>query len=103
MELRRWPTLKPKLSPTRLKGLELEIGERNVWFKLIGDFNAYNLLAVYGAACLLNEDPELVLMRLSALSGASGRFELVIPGSKVYCYCGLCSHSGCIVKMFWRR
>jgi UDP-N-acetylmuramoyl-L-alanyl-D-glutamate--2,6-diaminopimelate ligase len=49
---------------------------------LIGDFNAYNLLAVYGAASLLGEDAEMVLMKLSALTGASGRFELVMPGSR---------------------
>src|SRR5690606_6360508 len=42
----------------------------------------YNLLTVYAAAVLLGEDPESVLMRLSALTGAAGRFELIMPGSK---------------------
>ncbi len=36
----------------------------------------------YGAACLLGEDPEMVLMKLSAQTGAAGRFELIMPGSK---------------------
>lgn len=80
--LKKMADFKGKIITNSIEGLELEIGERNVWFKLIGDFNAYNLLAVYGTACLLGEDPELVLMRLSALTGASGRFELVMPGSK---------------------
>ncbi len=80
--LKKMADFKAKIITNSIEGLELEIGERNVWFKLIGDFNAYNLLTVYGAACLMNEDPELVLMKLSALSGASGRFELVMPGSK---------------------
>jgi len=80
--VKKMADFKARIITNSIEGLELEIGGRNVWFKLIGDFNAYNLLAVYGAACLLNEDPELVLMRLSALSGASGRFELVMPGSK---------------------
>jgi len=80
--LKKMADFKGKIITNSIEGLELEIGERNVWFKLIGDFNAYNLLAVYGASCLLGEDPEMVLMKLSALTGASGRFELVLPGSK---------------------
>ncbi len=80
--LKKMADFKAKIITNSIEGLELEIGDRNVWFRLIGDFNAYNLLAVYGSACLLGEDPETVLMKLSALSGASGRFELVMPGSK---------------------
>lgn len=80
--LKKMADFKGKIITNSIEGLELEIGERNVWFKLIGDFNAYNLLAVYGTACLLGEDPELALMKLSALTGAPGRFELVVPGSK---------------------
>ena len=80
--LKKMADFKAKIVTNSIVGLELEIGERNVWFKLIGDFNAYNLLAVFGAASLLGEDPETVLLRLSSLTGASGRFELVMPGAK---------------------
>ena len=80
--LKKMADFKAKIITNSIEGLELEIGERSVWFKLIGDFNAYNLLTVYGTACLLGEDPEMVLMKLSGLTGASGRFELVMPGSK---------------------
>lgn len=80
--LKKMADFKGKIITNSIEGLELEIGERNVWFKLIGDFNAYNLLCVYGTASLLGEDTELVLMKLSALTGASGRFELVLPGSR---------------------
>lgn len=80
--LKKMADFKGKIITNAIEGLELEIAERSVWFKLIGDFNAYNLLAVYGAASLLGEDAELVLMKLSALTGASGRFELILPGSK---------------------
>jgi UDP-N-acetylmuramoyl-L-alanyl-D-glutamate--2,6-diaminopimelate ligase len=80
--LKKMADFKGKIITNSMEGLEVEIGGRNVWFKLIGDFNAYNLLAVYGAACLLEEDPESVLMKLSSLRGAVGRFELVMPGSK---------------------
>lgn len=80
--LKKMADYKAKIMTNSIEGLELEIGDRNVWFKLIGDFNAYNLLAVYGTACELGEDPETVLMKLSALTSARGRFELVMPGSK---------------------
>ena len=80
--LKKPADFKGKIITNSIEGLELEIGERHVWFKLIGDFNAYNLLTVYGAACLLGEDSETILMKLSALTGASGRFELVLPGSR---------------------
>ena len=80
--LKKMADFKAKIITNSIEGLEMEIGDRNVWFKLIGDFNAYNLLSVYGTACLLGEDPELVLLKLSALTGAPGRFELIMPGSK---------------------
>ncbi len=80
--LKKMADFKAKIITNSIIGLELEMADRNVWFKLIGDFNAYNLLAVYGAAILLGEDSELTLMRLSSLTGAIGRFELVRPGSK---------------------
>lgn len=80
--LKKIADYKAKVITNSLEGLEIEIENRTVWFKLIGDFNAYNLLSVYATAVLLGEDPESVLMRLSALTGATGRFELVMPGSK---------------------
>jgi UDP-N-acetylmuramoyl-L-alanyl-D-glutamate--2,6-diaminopimelate ligase len=80
--LQKMADFKAKIITNSIEGLELEIGNRNVWFKLIGDFNAYNLMAVYGTAVLLEEDTEEVLLRLSSMSGAVGRFELVLPGSK---------------------
>ena len=80
--LHKMADYKAKIITNSIEGLELEIDNRNVWFKLIGDFNAYNLLAVYGAAVLLEQDPEDILLRLSSMTGAVGRFELVLPGSK---------------------
>jgi len=58
--------------------LFLEIDGREVQFRLIGVFNAYNLLAVYGAAVLLGEDPTEVLTIISGLNTAPGRFEPVV-------------------------
>jgi UDP-N-acetylmuramoyl-L-alanyl-D-glutamate--2,6-diaminopimelate ligase len=81
--LKKMVDFKGKIITNSIDGLELEIGGKNVWFKMIGDFNAYNLLGVYGASVLLGEDSDEVLTQLSSLHGAPGRFELVMPGAKV--------------------
>ena len=81
--LKKLVDFKGKIISNTIEGLELEIGNKNVWFKLIGDFNAYNLLAVYGTAMLLEQDSDQVLTILSSIIGAVGRFELIAPGSKI--------------------
>jgi len=68
-------TFKGKLINSGLAGLEMQVDGQDVWFKLIGQFNAYNLLAVYGAAVLEGQDPQEVLMHLSTLAPPPGRFE----------------------------
>lgn len=80
--LKKMVDFKGKIITNSIEGLELEVSNRNVWFKMIGDFNAYNLLGVFGAAVLLGENEDEVLTHLSSLNGAPGRFELVAPGSK---------------------
>lgn len=80
--LKKLVDFKGKIITNSIEGLELEIANKSVWFKMIGDFNAYNLLGVYGAAILLGEESDDVLTNLSSLNGAPGRFELVMPGSK---------------------
>ncbi|MBM3432574.1 MAG: UDP-N-acetylmuramoyl-L-alanyl-D-glutamate--2,6-diaminopimelate ligase [Bacteroidetes bacterium] len=66
---------KGKVLENGLDGLLLSIDQVDVHFRLVGEFNAYNLLAVYGAACLLGVDKQEVLTRLSQLTGATGRFD----------------------------
>lgn len=61
-----------------LTGLIMNIDGEEVHFRLIGEFNAYNLLAVYGAARLLGDDKREILLHLSALTGAEGRFDYII-------------------------
>lgn len=80
--LKKMVDYKAKIMTNSIEGLELEINGKSVWFKMIGDFNAYNLTGVFGAAVLLGEEPDEVLTQLSMLKGAPGRFELVMPGSK---------------------
>ena len=61
-----------------LDGMLLKLDGQEVWTKFTGDFNAYNLLAVYAAACLLGFDREKVLECVSRLVPVSGRFETLI-------------------------
>ena len=68
---------KAKISENHFSGLLLNIDGEEVWFKMVGSFNAYNLLAVYGAALLLDQDRAKVLTILSRLSGAEGRFDYI--------------------------
>jgi UDP-N-acetylmuramoyl-L-alanyl-D-glutamate--2,6-diaminopimelate ligase len=53
----------------------LDIDGREVGVQFIGKFNVSNLLAVYGAACMLSKDPHEVLVAMSAMTPVSGRFE----------------------------
>ena len=66
---------KGRIIESRLDGTTLEINGREVEVQFVGKFNAYNLLAVYGAACLLGENPEKVVVNLSLLVPVSGRFQ----------------------------
>lgn len=66
-----------KIIENQFSGLNLNIEGRDVWFRLIGSFNAYNLLAIYAAAVLLNQNQDEVLSKLSNLSTANGRFDVL--------------------------
>lgn len=73
--LRQPAEFKGKVLENNLSGLVLDINGTEVHCRLIGTFNAYNLLAAYGVATLLGEEKEAVLEQLSNLRGAPGRFE----------------------------
>lgn len=81
--LRKLTDFKGKMLSNTIEGLEMEVMQKPVWFKLIGDFNAYNILAVYGTAMLLDQDSDRTLTVLSSMQGAVGRFELIGRGSKI--------------------
>jgi UDP-N-acetylmuramoyl-L-alanyl-D-glutamate--2,6-diaminopimelate ligase len=75
---------KGKILENNLTGLVMLVNDQEVHFRLIGEFNAYNLLAVYGAAICLGEEKAEVLRNLSVLSGAEGRFDYMIsPREKI--------------------
>lgn len=76
-------TFKARVIESHFYGMLLSIDEQEVWVKLVGGFNAYNLLAVYGAAILLEQETSKVLTALSLITGAEGRFEAVRAASGV--------------------
>ena len=81
--IKRIADFKGKIISNTIGGLELEIDQDQVWFKLIGEFNAYNLVATYGVALLLGEEGREVLRQLSNMGPAPGRFDQVTTGSGV--------------------
>jgi UDP-N-acetylmuramoyl-L-alanyl-D-glutamate--2,6-diaminopimelate ligase len=75
---------KGKILENNLTGLIMLVNDKEVHFRLIGEFNAYNLLAVFGAAVCLGEEHAEILRNLSVLSGAEGRFDYMIsPKEKI--------------------
>jgi len=82
--LKTMAAFKGKILDNSLSGLHMLVNDMEVHFKLIGEFNAYNLLAVYGAAVSLGIDKNEVLLKLSDMDGAEGRFDyMVSPNEKV--------------------
>ncbi|MES2702940.1 MAG: UDP-N-acetylmuramoyl-L-alanyl-D-glutamate--2,6-diaminopimelate ligase [Bacteroidota bacterium] len=76
--------IKGKVLENNLTGLVMMVDNHEAHFRLIGTFNAYNLLAVYGVAKIMGEDKLQVLATLSGLLGAAGRFETYMsPKDKV--------------------
>ncbi|MGC4232578.1 MAG: UDP-N-acetylmuramoyl-L-alanyl-D-glutamate--2,6-diaminopimelate ligase [Niabella sp.] len=69
---------KGKVLDNGIMGLHMNIDGQEVHFRLIGEFNAHNLLAVYGAAVCLGQGKYEVLQMLSTLNGAEGRFEYIM-------------------------
>lgn len=80
--LRTMAEFKGKILENSLTGLVMTVNDQEVHFRLIGEFNAYNLLAVYGAAICLGEDKQEVLRCLSVLTGAEGRFDYIVSASQ---------------------
>ncbi len=73
---------KGKIIENSLTGLVMTVNDTEVHFRLIGTFNAYNLLATFGAAVSLHQDKQEVLQQLSALTGAEGRFEYTVSAKE---------------------
>lgn len=72
-----------KVLENEFSGLVLNINNKELWTKLIGDFNAYNLLAVFGISQELGEDETEVLTVLSQLESVAGRFQYIRSNSGI--------------------
>lgn len=81
--LRKAEEFKAKIIDNTIQGLHLEVDGQEIWCKLIGAFNAYNLLSAYGVAVLLEEDPLETLTVLSSLNSAAGRFDYIVSDSQI--------------------
>lgn len=74
---------KGRILENNFSGLQMMINQYEVNFILMGTFNAYNLLAIYGAAVSLGEETNKILLILSKLKGAPGRFDYLLSKSNI--------------------
>ena len=81
--LKSYADYKAQILENQLSGLLLKINDNEVWVKLIGSFNAYNLLAIYGVAVELGIEKVEALRLLSELESVSGRFQFIVSESNI--------------------
>ena len=81
--LKQYADYKSQILENQFGGLLLKINDSEVWTRLIGNFNAYNVLAIYAVAELLGLEKVEILRLISDLESVSGRFEYVISNEKI--------------------
>jgi UDP-N-acetylmuramoyl-L-alanyl-D-glutamate--2,6-diaminopimelate ligase len=81
--LKSYADFKATILESQLSGLLLKVNENEVWVKLIGTFNAYNVLAIYGTAIELGMDSLEALRLLSDLESVSGRFQYIVSEGNI--------------------
>ena len=81
--LKTYSDYKAQILENQLSGLLLKINDNEVWVRLIGTFNAYNLLAIYGTAVELGLESLEVLRLLSELESVSGRFQYIVSKGNI--------------------
>ena len=81
--LRKATEFKARIIDNTIQGLHLDVDGHEIWCKLIGAFNAYNLLGAYAVAVLLGEDQMETLTVLSSLDSAAGRFDYTVSDSQI--------------------
>ncbi len=81
--LRSMSDFRCKVMECHFEGTKLQIDGTEVWTHFIGEFNAYNLLAVYATTILLGRQKEEILKVISNLTSVSGRFEYLRSGTGI--------------------
>ena len=81
--LKSYANYRAQILENQLSGLLLKIDDNEVWTKLIGTFNAYNLLAIYATAVELGMEKLEVLRLLSLLESVSGRFQFIVSDTNI--------------------
>jgi UDP-N-acetylmuramoyl-L-alanyl-D-glutamate--2,6-diaminopimelate ligase len=81
--LKSYANYKAQILENQLSGLLLKVNDNEVWVKLIGTFNAYNLVAIYGTAVELGMESLEALRLLSELESVSGRFQFIISEQNI--------------------
>ncbi|VAV83327.1 UDP-N-acetylmuramoylalanyl-D-glutamate--2,6-diaminopimelate ligase [hydrothermal vent metagenome] len=81
--LKSYADYRAQILENQLNGLFLKINNQEVWTKLIGNFNAYNILAIYGTADLLGLETVETLRLISELESVSGRFQYLISDDNI--------------------
>jgi UDP-N-acetylmuramoyl-L-alanyl-D-glutamate--2,6-diaminopimelate ligase len=75
--IKQMADFKARIIESDFNGMLLNLDGEEAWFRLVGNFNAYNLLLVYGVASLLGEPKEEIIRHLSMLGSVKGRFDYV--------------------------
>ena len=81
--LKSYADFKAQILENQLTGLLLKIDNHELWVKLIGSFNAYNMLAIYATAKLLGLETIEVLQLMSTLESVEGRFQYLVSDSNI--------------------
>lgn len=81
--LKSYADYKAQILENQFNGLLLKINNHEVWVRLIGNFNAYNLLAIYAAADLLGMETLEILKLISTLESVEGRFQYLISAQNI--------------------
>lgn len=81
--LKNYSDYRAQILENEFSGLLLKVNDSELWTKLIGSFNAYNILAIYGAAELLGLEKDEILRLISELDNVSGRFQYFISDEKI--------------------
>ena len=81
--LKNYADYRAQILENEFSGLLLKVNESELWTRLIGNFNAYNILAIYGTAELLGLDKVEILRLISELENVSGRFQYFISEDKI--------------------